>query len=167
LSKLMPIVDQVLWDVGAGCGSVAIEWMRSHPRCSAIAIEKSKTRLKMIEQNAINLGVPLLKIIPGTLTQVVENLPLPDAIFVGGGLSNSNQHGSNSLLDICWKLLKPGGRLVAHAVTFETEQQLLSWHKINGGDLTRLSISRADSIGKFNGWKPLRPVTQYSVTKEC
>ena len=120
----------------------------------------------MIEQNAINLGVPLLKIVPGTLPQVVEQLPLPDAVFVGGGLSNSNGQGSISLLDICWNLLKPGGRLVAHAVTFETEQQLLSWHKKNGGDLTRLSISRADSIGKFNGWKPLRPVTQYSVTKE-
>ena len=166
LSKLMPIVDQVLWDVGAGCGSVAIEWMRSHPRCMAVAIEKSKTRLKMIEQNAINLGVPLLKIVPGTLPDVLGNLTLPDAIFIGGGLSNFKQKDSSSLLDLCWKLLKPGGRLVAHAVTFETEQQLFSWHKKNGGDLTRLSISRADSIGKFNGWKPLRPVTQYSVTKE-
>ena len=158
--------DAFLWDVGAGCGSVAIEWMRSHPRCSAIAIEKSKTRLKMIEQNAINLGVPLLKIVPGTFPAVLGNLTLPDAIFIGGGLSNFKQKDSSSLLDLCWKLLKPGGRLVAHAVTFETEQQLLSWHKKNGGDLTRLSISRADSIGKFNGWKPLRPVTQYSVTKE-
>ncbi len=166
LSKLMPIVDQVLWDVGAGCGSVAIEWMRSHPRCMAVAIEKSKTRLKMIEQNAINLGVPLLKIVPGTLPDVLGNLTLPDAIFIGGGLSNFKQKDSSSLLDLCWKLLKPGGRLVAHAVTFETEQQLFSWHKKNGGDLTRLSISRADSIGKFNGWNPLRPVTQYSVTKE-
>ena len=166
LSKLMPIVDQVLWDVGAGCGSVAIEWMRSHPRCMAVAIEKSKTRLKMIEQNAIQLGVPLLKIVPGTLPDVLEHLPLPDAIFVGGGIANSKRKGSSSLLDICWKLLKPGGRLVAHAVTFETEQQLLNWHKKHRGDLTRLSISRADSIGKFQGWKPLRPVTQYSVTKE-
>ena len=162
----MPIVDHVLWDVGAGCGSVAIEWMRSHPRCMAVAIEKSKTRLKMIEQNAIQLGVPLLKIVPGTLPDVLGNLTLPDASFVGGGITKSKRKGASSLLDICWKLLKPGGRLVAHAVTFETEQQLLSWHKKNGGDLTRLSISRAASIGKFQGWKPLRPVTQYSVTKE-
>ncbi len=166
LSKLMPVVDQVLWDIGAGCGSVAIEWMRSHPRCMAVAIEKSKTRLKMIEKNAINLGVPLLKIISGELPDVLDNLTLPDAIFIGGGLSNFKKADSSPLLDLCWKLLKPGGRLVAHAVTFESEQQLLSWYKKKGGDLTRLSISRADSIGKFNGWKPLRPVTQYSISKD-
>ncbi|MBG55971.1 MAG: cobalamin biosynthesis bifunctional protein CbiET [Deltaproteobacteria bacterium] len=166
LSKLMPIVDQVLWDIGAGCGSVAIEWMRSHPRCMAVAIEKSKTRLKMIKQNAINLGVPLLKIVSGEVPDVLDNLVLPDAIFVGGGLSDFKQEDSSSMLDLLWKFLKPGGRLVAHAVTFETERQLLSWYKKNGGDLTRLSISRADSIGKVNGWKPLRPVTQYSIIKE-
>ncbi|GIT73161.1 MAG: hypothetical protein Ct9H300mP28_29750 [Pseudomonadota bacterium] len=107
LSKLMPIVDQVLWDVGAGCGSVAIEWMRSHPRCMAVAIEKSKTRLKMIEQNAINLGVPLLKIVPGTLPDVLGNLTFPDAIFIGGAFK-FKQKDSSSLLDLCWNLLKPG-----------------------------------------------------------
>lgn len=164
LSKLMPIVDQVLWDVGAGCGSVAIEWMRTSRRCHAVAIEKSKSRLKMIEQNAVELGVPLLQIVSGTAPQALQNLPAPDAIFVGGGLSSTEQSGN--MLEICWNALNPGGRMVAHAVTFETEQQLLKWQKINGGDLTRLSISRADSIGKFQGWKPMRSVTQYSVIKE-
>ncbi|MBS1256244.1 MAG: Precorrin-6Y C(5,15)-methyltransferase [decarboxylating] [Deltaproteobacteria bacterium] len=164
LSKLMPIVDQVLWDVGAGCGSVAIEWMRSHPRCMAAAVEKSKTRLKMIEQNAGELGVPMLQIVSGTAPQALEDLPAPDAIFIGGGLSSTENSGN--LLEICWKALNPGGRMVAHAVTFETEQQLLNWQKINGGDLTRISISRADSIGKFQGWKPFRPVTQLAAIKE-
>ena len=110
------------------------------------------------------LRISLLRI---SLLQFFKTITknLPDAIFIGGGLSNYEQEDSSSLLDLCWKLIKPGGRLVAHAVTFETEQQLLSWRKKNGGDLTRLSISRVDSIGKFYGWKPLRPVTQYSITK--
>ena len=165
LSKLMPIVGHLLWDVGAGCGSVAIEWMRFHPSCRAISIEKSKSRLKLIEQNACDLGVPMLEIISGTAPESLKNLPAPDAIFIGGGLASPELPASGNLMDTCWKALNPGGRLVANSVTLESEQQLLKWQKINGGDLSRLNLSHAESIGKFQGWESLRPVTQLSVIK--
>ena len=166
LSRLMPVVDQVLWDVGAGCGSVAIEWMRTSPRCRAVAIEKSKSRLKLIEQNSQELGVPMLQIISGSAPEVLVDLPAPDAVFIGGGLSSGN------LLQTCWTALKPGGRLVANAVTLEGEQKLLQWQNENAGksgasgDLTRLSISRAEKIGKFQGWKEMRSVIQLAVIKK-
>jgi len=165
LSRLMPVVDQVLWDVGAGCGSVAIEWMRTSPRCLAVAIEKSKSRLKLIEQNSQELGVPMLRIVLGSAPEVLADLPAPDAIFIGGGLSSGN------LLQTCWNALKPGGRLVANAVTLEGEQKLLQWQNENAvksgasGDLTRLSISRVEKIGKFKGWKEMRSVIQLAVIK--
>ena len=165
LSRLMPVVDQVLWDVGAGCGSVAIEWMRTSPRCRAVAIEKSKSRLKLIEQNSQELGVPMLQIISGSAPEVLADLPAPDAVFIGGGLSSGN------LLQTCWTALKPGGRLVANAVTLEGEQKLLQWQNENAGksgangDLTRLSISRAEKIGKFQGWKEMRSVVQLTIIK--
>ena len=165
LSRLMPVVDQVLWDVGAGCGSIAIEWMRTSPRCRAVAIEKSKSRLKLIKQNSQELGVPMLQIISGSAPEVLGDLPAPDAVFIGGGLSSGN------LLETCWNALKPGGRLVANAVTLEGEQKLLQWqNKKSGksgasGDLTRLSISRAEKIGKFQGWKEMRSVIQLAIIK--
>jgi len=165
LSKLMPVVDHLLWDVGAGCGSVSIEWMRTNPRCRAVAIEKSKSRLKLIEQNSQELGVPMLQIISGSAPEVLADLPAPDAVFIGGGLSSGN------LLQTCWNALKPGGRLVANAVTLEGEQKLLQWQNENAGksgasgDLTRLSISRAEKIGKFQGWKEMRSVIQLVVIK--
>jgi len=166
LSRLMPVVDQVLWDVGAGCGSIAIEWMRTSPRCRAVAIEKSKSRLKLIEQNSQELGVPMLQIISGSAPEVLADLPAPDAVFIGGGLSSGN------LLQTCWNALKPGGRLVANAVTLEGEQKLLQWQNENAGksgasgDLTRLSIARAEKIGKFQGWKEMRSVIQLAVIKK-
>ena len=165
LSKLMPVVDHLLWDVGAGCGSVSIEWMRTNPRCRAVAIEKSKSRLKLIEQNSQELGVPMLQIISGSAPEVLADLPAPDAVFIGGGLSSGN------LLQTCWSALRPGGRLVANAVTLEGEQKLLQWQNENAGksgasgDLTRLSISRAEKIGKFQGWKEMRSVIQLAVIK--
>ena len=162
----MPVVDHLLWDVGAGCGSVSIEWMRTNPRCRAVAIEKSKSRLKLIEQNSQELGVPMLQIISGSAPEVLADLPAPDAVFIGGGLSSGN------LLQTCWNALKPGGRLVANAVTLEGEQKLLQWQNENAGksgasgDLTRLSISRAEKIGKFQGWKEMRSVIQLAVIKK-
>ena len=166
LSRLMPVVDQVLWDVGAGCGSVAIEWMRSHTRCKAQAIEKSESRLKLIQQNAFQLGVPMLNIVPGNAPEVLLDLPAPDAVFVGGGLSAGNT------LETCWNALKPGGRLVANAVTLEGEQKLLLWKKENArntavasGDLTRLAVSHVQNIGKFKSWKEAHSVTQLAVIK--
>ena len=165
LSRLMPVVDQVLWDVGAGCGSVAIEWMRCNPRCKAVAIEKSESRLKMIQQNAFQLGVPMLEIVPGNAPEVLVDLPAPDAIFIGGGLSGGN------MLETCWNALNPGGRLVANAVTLEGEQKLVQWQKVNAekngasGDLARLAVSHVETIGKFQSWKEVRSVTQLTVIK--
>ena len=165
LSRLMPVVDQVLWDVGAGCGSVAIEWMRCNPRCKAVAIEKSESRLKMIQQNAFQLGVPMLDIVPGNAPEVLVDLPAPDAIFIGGGLSGGN------MLETCWNALNPGGRLVANAVTLEGEQKLVQWQKVNAekngasGDLARLAVSHVETIGKFQSWKEVRTVTQLTVIK--
>ncbi|MEE2600041.1 MAG: precorrin-6y C5,15-methyltransferase (decarboxylating) subunit CbiE [SAR324 cluster bacterium] len=165
LSRLMPVVDQILWDVGAGCGSVAIEWMRCNPRCKAVAIEKSESRLKMIQQNAFQLGVPMLDIVPGNAPEVLVDLPAPDAIFIGGGLSGGN------MLETCWNALNPGGRLVANAVTLEGEQKLVQWQKVNAekngasGDLARLAVSHVETLGKFQSWKEVRSVTQLTVIK--
>jgi precorrin-6B C5,15-methyltransferase / cobalt-precorrin-6B C5,C15-methyltransferase len=157
LSALAPLPGQLLWDVGAGCGSIAIEWMRSHPRCNAIAIEK--TRSHYIVENASALGTPHLQIIEGAAPTTLKDLPVPDAIFIGGGLTAAD------MFETCWDSLKPGGRLVANAVTLEGEQKLFEWYQQVGGNLIRIGIQRAEAIGSYLGWKPMVPVTQWSVIK--
>jgi precorrin-6Y C5,15-methyltransferase (decarboxylating) len=159
LSNLAPLPGQLLWDVGAGCGSIAIEWLRSHPRCRAIAIERHPTRLQYIAENAIALGVPQLQIIPGEAPLALTNLPQPDAIFIGGGVTNDN------LFETCWNVLPCGSRLVINAVTLASEQKLLQWHSQYGGSLIRISIEHTKAIGSFLGWKPLAPVIQWVVVK--
>ncbi|MEG4286622.1 precorrin-6y C5,15-methyltransferase (decarboxylating) subunit CbiE [Microcoleus sp. A006_D1] len=159
LSALAPIPGELLWDVGAGCGSIAIEWMRSHRSCRAIAIERHPTRLEYIAENASNLGVPELKIVAGDAPEALANLPPPDAIFIGGGVT------AEALLETCWKALGEGGRLVVNAVTIESEMKVLQWHNIYGGELIRIGIQRAGAIGSFLGWKPLAPITQWAVVK--
>ncbi len=157
LSALAPNAGELLWDVGAGCGSIGIEWMRSHPRCQAIAIEKSRTHL--ISENAIALGTPNLKIIEGKAPEALQGLPTPDAIFIGGG---ATAHG---LFEMCWQNLRSQGRLVANVVTLEGEQKLFQWQQKYGGTLTQIAIRRAEPIGTFLGWKPMMPVTQWKVFK--
>jgi precorrin-6Y C5,15-methyltransferase (decarboxylating) len=157
LSALAPNAGELLWDVGAGCGSIAIEWMRSHLRCQAIAIEKSRTHF--IAENAISLGTPNLKIIEGKAPEVLQGLPTPDAIFIGGGANIPD------LFETCWTSLRSQGRLVANVVTLEGEQKLFQWQQKYGGTLTQISISRAEAIGSFLGWKPMRPVTQWKIIK--
>jgi len=159
LSTLAPLPGELLWDVGAGCGSISIEWLRSHPRCRAIAIERHLTRLQTIADNASALGVPHLKIVAGDAPEALQDLPQPDAIFIGGGAT------ADRLLDVCWNALRPGGRLVINAVTIESEQIVLHYHRLYGGDLIRIGIQRADAIGTFLGWKPLIPVTQWKAIK--
>jgi len=159
LSALAPTPGQLLWDVGAGCGSIAIEWMRSHPRCRAIAIEQNSTRLQYIADNAAALGTPYLQIVAGKAPAALKDLPQPDAIFVGGGATTEN------LFEVCWEALRPGGRFVANAVTVESEQKLLQWHNQVGGELIRVAVQRAAPIGGFLGWKPMVPVTQWVVVK--
>jgi precorrin-6B C5,15-methyltransferase / cobalt-precorrin-6B C5,C15-methyltransferase len=159
LAALAPLPGQLLWDVGAGCGSIAIEWMRSHARCRAIAIEQNSKRLQYIADNAAALGVPHLKTVTGEAPTALQDLPQPDTIFIGGGLTATN------LLETCWYVLPLGGRLVANTVTVESEQKLLQWHEKLGGELTRIAISKAEPVGKFLGWKPIAPVTQWLVVK--
>ena len=159
LSALAPIPGQLLWDVGAGCGSIAIEWMRSHSRCRAIAIERHPTRQQYITDNAIALGVPDLKIIAGEAPSALKNLPQPDAIFIGGGVT------TDTLFETCWNALPTGSRLVINAVTLESEQNVLQWHTMYGGELIRIGIQRAEAIGSFLGWKPFVPVTQWVTLK--
>ncbi|OCR02719.1 precorrin-6Y C5,15-methyltransferase [Oscillatoriales cyanobacterium USR001] len=159
LTTLSPLPGQLLWDVGAGCGSIGIEWMRSDRRCQSIAIEHHPTRLQYIANNAIALGTPHLKIVAGKAPIALQNLPQPDAIFIGGGITEPE------LFETCWKSLRSGGRLVANTVTVESELILFQWHNKLGGELIRIGIQRAEPVGKFLGWKAMSPVTQWSVVK--
>ncbi|MGO9719476.1 MAG: precorrin-6y C5,15-methyltransferase (decarboxylating) subunit CbiE [Methylocella sp.] len=159
LSSLAPRRGELLWDVGAGSGSVAIEWLLCHPANRAIAIESRADRASRITRNALSLGVPQLEIITGKAPEAFANLPQPQAIFVGGG------GGDTKLLDSAYAALPSGGRLVVNAVTIETEAELISRFKALGGGLLRIEIAHADPLGSFHGWRPALPVTQWSVTK--
>lgn len=159
LARLAPLPRQLLWDVGAGSGSIAIEWMRSHISCSAIAFEERPDRAERIRENARRLGVPGLQVMEGAAPSIFGDLKPPDAMFIGGGLSDE------AMFSACWARLPSSGRLVANAVTIATESVLLSLHKVYGGELVRISIERAEPIGGTLGWRPLRPVTQWSVVK--
>jgi precorrin-6B C5,15-methyltransferase / cobalt-precorrin-6B C5,C15-methyltransferase len=159
LAALAPMPGELLWDVGAGCGSIGIEWLRSHPRNQAISIEQHDRRLQFIADNMSALGTPHLQLVRGIAPAALEDLPTPDAIFIGGGVTVPG------LLDTCWTALRSGGRLVANAVTLESELQLLQWHQQVGGELTRIDIQRTQAVGGFIGWKPLMPIIQLMVVK--
>jgi precorrin-6B C5,15-methyltransferase / cobalt-precorrin-6B C5,C15-methyltransferase len=159
LSTLAPCPGELLWDVGAGNGSISIEWLRSHPRNRAIAIEQHPQRLQNIAVNAANLGVPNLEIISGQAPVALNSLPAPDAIFVGGGLTVLG------MFEACWQALQPGGRLVVNGVTVETEQLIFQLQRQYGGKLDRIAIQRAEPVGRFLGWKALNPVTQWFICK--
>lgn len=159
ISQLRPYQDALLWDVGAGCGSVAIEWMRGARGARAIAIEANEERSAMIDKNSIILGTPNLQQIEGSAPQALQDLPTPDAIFIGGGIN------SDKLFDVAWNSLREGGRLVANAVTLESEATLVSLHAKYGGSLDRISVSEAVGIGRFNAMKPAMSVMQWAVTK--
>lgn len=159
LAALAPLPGQLLWDIGAGCGSIAIEWLRSDRRCRAWAVEKNPHRISYLVDNALSLGTPHLQVKQGEALEVIPELPQPDAIFIGGGLTTPG------LCEYCWAVLPPGGHLVANAVTVEGEQQLFKACQGWGGKLSRLAISRAESLGQFLGWKALAPVTQWLAIK--
>jgi precorrin-6Y C5,15-methyltransferase (decarboxylating) len=159
IAALTPLPGQLLWDVGAGCGAVAIEWLRAAQRSRAIAIERASERCTFIASNANALGVPDLRVVMGEAPAALADLPRPDAVFLGGGL------GAPDLLETLWDALVPGGRLVANAVTVAGEAHLLDWQVRHGGALTRLAISRAAPIGPHLGWRPLMPVTQLAAVK--
>ena len=159
LARLAPAPGQLLWDVGAGAGSVAIEWARTDRRCRAIAIERQPDRAERITRNAGTLGVPGVRVHTGAAPDALSDLPDPDAVFVGGGA------GMPGVLDTCWRALSPGGRLVVHSVTLESDSVLADRYRTLGGELVRLSVERAAPIGSFTGWTPARPVTQWSIIK--
>ena len=159
LAALAPLPSETLWDVGAGCGSIAIEWLRAGEGRSAAAIERNPMRAAIIARNAASLGVPRLRIVAGAAPEALDGLPVPDAIFAGGGV------GEPGLLPLLWTKLRPGGRLVGNVVTAEGEARLLDWHTSYGGELTRVAISRAEPLGPRHLWRSLAPVTQLVVTK--
>ncbi|WP_341705623.1 precorrin-6y C5,15-methyltransferase (decarboxylating) subunit CbiE [Ferrovibrio sp.] len=160
LSRLAPFPGDLLWDVGAGSGTVSIEWLRADRRNRAIAIEARDSRRQMIAQNALLLGVPQLDIRDGTVPGALDGLPAPDAIFIGGGIL------VDGLVDRCVAALKPGGRLVANVVTLEGEAVIVQGWQRHGGELSRLAVARADHVGRFHGWHAMMPVTQWSLVKE-
>jgi precorrin-6Y C5,15-methyltransferase (decarboxylating) len=159
LARLAPLPGRLLWDVGAGSGSIGIEWMRVHPTCRAVAVEASVERAQRITRNASRLGVPHLHVLAGRAPGALGQLPRPDAVFVGGGLTTPG------LPEACWEALLPSGRFVANAVTVEGEAVLAGWFGRVGGDLVRLGVQHAEPVGRFTGWKPAMPVTVWSVTK--
>lgn len=158
LAKLMPMRGALLWDIGAGCGSVAIEWMRAARYGRAIGIEPRADRRAMAAANALALGTPQLRLIDGEAPAALAGLEQPDAIFIGGGLTPA-------VFDAAWTALRPLGRLVANAVTLETEAELIALHKAHGGQLVKLQINRAGPVGGLTAWRPLMPVTQWSLVK--
>jgi len=159
LARLAPQPGELLWDVGAGCGSIGIEWMRSHPTCRSIAIEANAERQQIIRRNALKLGVPGLQLITGEAPEALNGLETPDAIFIGGGVTDSG------VLQHCWEAIRPGGRLVANAVTLQSEMLLITWRETIGGTLTRLAVEHAKPLGSFDTWRGALPVTILSVVK--
>jgi precorrin-6Y C5,15-methyltransferase (decarboxylating) len=159
LAALAPVPGQLLWDVGAGSGSVGIEWMRTHPASRAIAIEPRADRRDRILRNATALGVPGLVVVPGAAPGALAGLPRPDAVFIGGGVT------ADGVVHACWDALDAGGRLVANGVTLEGETALAGWQRELGGSLTRIAVERAGALGSFTAWRPALPVVQWSVRK--
>ena len=142
---------QLLWDVGGGAGSIAIEWLRHHPTCRAIAIERDPDRAKRLERNAAALGVPHLAVVQGAAPAALDGLETPDAIFIGGGATAAG------MVEACWNALAPGGRLVVNGVTLETEALIAAGTAELGGDLIRLDVQRASPVGTMTGWRPPCP----------
>jgi precorrin-6B C5,15-methyltransferase / cobalt-precorrin-6B C5,C15-methyltransferase len=160
LAALAPAPRALLWDVGAGTGSIAIEWLRAEPTATAVAIESRDERADRAERNARALGVPdRLRIVRGRAPEALAGLDPPAAIFIGGAITT---HG---LVERCWAALGPGGRLVANAVTLEGEHALLAARAAHGGDLTRIEIAHAEPLGGFTGWRAQRPVVQWAAAK--
>jgi precorrin-6Y C5,15-methyltransferase (decarboxylating) len=159
LARLAPVPGELLWDVGAGCGSIGIEWMRAHPTCRAVAIESNESRQQLIEFNRDALGVPGLQLVRGRAPDALEGLETPDAIFIGGGVTRSG------VLESCWQQLRSGGRLVANAVTLQSEAMLVNWREQHGGELTRIHLAHSKPLGEFDTWRQALPITLLEAIK--
>ncbi|WJT00690.1 precorrin-6y C5,15-methyltransferase (decarboxylating) subunit CbiE [Novosphingobium humi] len=156
LSALALRAGETLWDIGAGSGSIGIEWLLAHPANGALAIEADPVRAERARANAARLGVDRLEVIEGRAPEIWPDAPPPDAVFIGGGLSED-------LLLALWSRLPVGTRLVANAVTLESESLLTRWHGRKGGALLRVELADAAPIGARHGWKARYPVVQWSV----
>jgi len=162
LTALAPRQGELLWDVGLGAGSIAIEWLLRHPSLEAIGIEEGAERAQRAARNAATLGTPDLKIVHGAAPAALAGLPAPDAVFIGGGL------GDAGLFDAVWAALKPGGRLVANAVSLGSEGRLIELFQHHGGELTRLEIAKSGAAGRSSRvfvWRPAAPIIQWRATK--
>ncbi|HZT51774.1 MAG TPA: precorrin-6y C5,15-methyltransferase (decarboxylating) subunit CbiE [Stellaceae bacterium] len=160
LAALAPLPGELLWDVGAGCGSVAIEWLRAGASMRAVAIERDPGRGALIAENAAALGVPWIEVVVGSAPAALAGLAAPDAVFLGGGV------GDPTIFAAAWGALRPGGRLVANAVTLSGEAHLLALSERVGGILARLTVARADGLGGQRAFRPMLTVTQLALTKE-
>lgn len=159
LAAFAPRRHETLWDIGAGSGSIGIEWMLADPSLAAIAVEPDTKRAARITRNAAAFGVPDLRLVIGKAPDALAGLEPPHAIFVGGGGSDPG------VMDSALAALRPGGRLVANAVTLEMEQTLLALHALHGGDLVRLTVAQAEPLGTMTGWRPSMPITQWRWSK--
>lgn len=158
LAHLQPRPGERLVDVGAGAGSVAIEWLRAHPSCTATAVERDPERARRIDANARALGVPGLQVVEGSAPEALAGLPPAHAVFVGGGADSAT-------VSAAWSLLVPGGRLVVHAVTQETELVVVESQRRLGGALARVLVEHLEPLGRFHGWKPARAIVEWSAVR--
>ena len=156
LSRLMPARGELLWDIGTGSGSVAVEWMRAARDAEAIGLDPNPERLALARRNAEALGAPRLRLVEGRAPAALAGLPPPNAVFIGGGLGHETVAAARAALP-------PGGRLVANAVTLESEALLAALRAEHGGELTRLAVSHATPVGSRTGWRPAMPVVQWSL----
>jgi precorrin-6Y C5,15-methyltransferase (decarboxylating) len=159
LARLAPLPGKLLWDVGAGCGSIGIEWMRADDGCRAIAIEQNAQRCAMLDRNRDRLGVPDLVLVNGRAPEALDGLETPDAVFIGGGLTIPG------VAERCWEALRPGGRLVANAVTVQSEARLIELRQRIGGELSRISTAETRPLGRFDGWHMAMPITLMTSIK--
>ncbi|WP_182083945.1 precorrin-6y C5,15-methyltransferase (decarboxylating) subunit CbiE [Aureimonas sp. ME7] len=160
LAALEPMPGSLLWDVGAGSGSISVEWLRAVPGARAVAIEPNPARRALIAENVAALNVHGIELVEAPAPQAFDGLPPPDAVFIGGGLTDG-------VFVTAFNALKPGGRLVAHAVTLESEAILLHLHEVHGGELLRVSTATAEPVGPYRGWRPAMPVTHWHLTKRA
>jgi precorrin-6Y C5,15-methyltransferase (decarboxylating) len=161
LAALAPRPGELLWDVGGGSGSIAVEWLRAHDTTSAITVERDQARVGRIVRNAASLGVPRLHVVTGAAPEALADLPTPDVVFVGGGLTASG------VFDACWAALPRGGRFVTNAVTLESQALVMRLQKEHGGELVKVDVAHTTPVGGFTGWRAAMTVVQWSVQKEA
>jgi precorrin-6B C5,15-methyltransferase / cobalt-precorrin-6B C5,C15-methyltransferase len=159
LSQLAPGHGELLWDVGSGSGSIAIEWMLADPANNAIAIERRHDRAERIARNALSLGAPGLSVVTGEAPQVFADLPRPDAIFIGGGAS------APGMIERAFDALAAGGRLIVNAVTLETQAASVDWRARFGGELAQIAVAHAEPVGRYSGWRAAMPIVQWRLVK--